>query len=795
MGKFHELKPSELRWQCDPKLLKFKTVNDLKTCEGIIGQPRAMDAIKLGLNVKYPGYNIFITGPVGTGRTTAITKLLEEIDVKIKTLKDLVYVNNFRNPDMPYLIELPAGDGVQFKNAMHNLIKDLKTDIPQVFNSEEYQKRRQNIINKYEEKNRALLGDFEKSVEAQGFKMVQIQMGPFVRPAIFPIIEGKPTKLEDVEKMVKQGKMSEAEYKRIQEKIHKLESGMATIYTQVKEIQNAVNAEIVKLNEWMVKPVVSHLIDNIKKKFKGKKIDTYLKNVLKSIMDGLDRFLKKETKDDDFREYDINVLVENSETDVLPIIFETTPSYKNLFGTIERHASGPGMYVSDFLNIKAGSLLRANGGYLVVNAFDALIEPGVWQALKRTLRNGVVDIQAFDPFYIFSSTALKPEPISIDVKVIMIGTQWLYYLLYYRDEDFKKIFKVKADFDTEMVKNKENVNEYASFVKSICHAEGLLPFSKQAIADVIEYGVRIAGHKDKLSTRFNIIADIVREADYWAKQNKKKGIGAEDVDKAIQGWRRRVNMLEDKIQEMIEKNILMISAKGKVVGQVNGLSVYQVGGYSFGRPTRITAKTSLGKAGIINIEREANLGGRTYNKGVLILSGFLRSRYAQNQPMTIDATLGFEQSYSEVDGDSASSAEVYAILSSLSGVALKQEIAVTGSVNQNGETQPIGGVNEKIEGFYDVCKAKGLTGKQGVIIPEGNVNDLMLKQEIVDVVKKNEFHIYAVKTIDEGIEILTGVTAGKKTKLGFKKGTINYLVNKKLNEYAAKMKGFAKGGK
>lgn len=793
MKKFRELKPSEIRWQCNPKELKFKSVNELRICEGIIGQPRAIEAIELGINVKYPGYNIFITGPVGTGRTTAITKLLEELKAKKGTLQDLLYVNNFRNPDMPRLIDLPAGDGAKFKNVMVNLIQDLKTHIPQVFSSEEYQTRRQAIVKKYEDENRALLKEFEKLVEEQGFKVVQIQMGPFMRPAIMPIIDGKPTKMEDVEKMVRDGKMDEKKFQEMQTKIRELEAGMAAMYSHVKEIQDAVNDEIRKLNEWMVKPVVEHLIKNIKKRFKGEKIERYLNQVLDSIMEDLDRFLRKETKDDAFREYDVNVLVDNSDTEVRPIIFETTPSYKNLFGTIERYSTGPGVVVSDFLNIKAGSLLRANGGYLVVNAFDALTEAGVWQALKRTLRNGVIDIQVFDPFYLFSTSALKPEPISIDVKVIMIGSQWLYYLLFYNDEDFKKIFKVKADFDTVMEKNTVNINEYASFIKSICQAEDLLPFAKKAIADVIEYGVRIAGRKDKLSTRFHVVADVIREADYWAKQAKKKSIGADDVEKAIQGWRRRMNMFEDKIQEMMEKDVLMISTRGEAVGQVNGLSVYQVGGYSFGRPTRITAKTSLGRAGIINIEREANLGGRTYNKGVLILSGFLKSRYAQNQPMAIDATLGFEQSYSEVDGDSASSTEVYAILSSLSGVPLTQEIAVTGSVNQNGEIQPIGGANEKIEGFFDVCKAKGLTGRQGVLIPERNVGDLMLRQEIVDAVKRKKFHIYAVNTIDQGIEILTGMKAGKKTKSGFEKNSVNFLVDKRLKEYASKMKGFAKG--
>ncbi|UCC11235.1 MAG: AAA family ATPase, partial [candidate division WOR-3 bacterium] len=403
MKKFRKLKPSELRWQCDPKFLKFKNVDELRICEGIIGQPRAMDAIQLGLNVKYPGYNVFITGPVGTGRTTAVTKLLEEIEVKKDALYDMMYVNNFRNPDMPRLLRLPAGKGMRFKNDMEAFINNLKGNIPQVFSSEEYQARRQNVVSKYEKKHSALLGEFEKTVEEQGFKVVQIQMGPFVRPAIIPIIDGKPTKLEDVEAMVKERKITEEAYAKMKEKIKDLEAGMAKIYNQLKEIQDAATEEIRKLNEWMVNPLVKHLVDDLKKKYDGKKLHAYLDGVFNSVMADLDRFLKKETKDDEFREYQVNVLVDNSETDTLPIIFETTPSYKNLFGTIERHNVAPGMYTSDFLNIKAGSLLRANGGYLVVNAFDALTESGVWQALKRTLRNGVVDIQAFDPFYLFST--------------------------------------------------------------------------------------------------------------------------------------------------------------------------------------------------------------------------------------------------------------------------------------------------------------------------------------------------------------------------------------------------------
>ncbi|MGQ9465456.1 MAG: AAA family ATPase [bacterium] len=791
MKKF-ELKPEQLRWQCTPELLKFKTSEDLSLCEGIIGQPRAIEAIKLGLNVKYPGYNIFITGPVGTGRTTAITKLLEELKTKKDQLKDLLYVNNFRNPDLPRLITLEAGKGKKFKEEMERLIYQLRTNISQIFASDEYQRRRQQIVNKYENEQQKMLGDFEKKVEEKGFKLVQVQMGPFVRPAILPIIEEKPRNFEELEQLVKEGKLQPQELERIKEDIQKLEQEMETIYAKTKENQEKLNKELAELNEWSVKPVVSHLIDGIRKRFNNKKVDEYLDEVLAEILTNIERFLKKDARPDEFRVFEVNLLVDNSETKSVPIIFETSPTFKNLFGTIERYAPAPGVYVSDFLNIKAGSLLRANGGYLIINAFDALIEPAVWQTLKRALRNGVVDIQVFDPFYIFSTSALKPEPISIDVKIVMIGNDWLYYLLYYSDEDFKTIFKVKADFDTEMEKNTKNINDYASFIKSICQSEKLLPFTKEAIADIIEFGVRLAGQKDKISTRFHIIADIIREADYWAKQTKNKYISAKEVEKAIEGWRKRVNMSEEKIQEMIKKDVLMIQTKGKVVGQVNGLSVRQLGDYTFGTPTKITAKTSVGRSGIINIEREANLAGRTFNKAVLIISGFLRSRYAQETPLSMDATLGFEQSYSEIDGDSASSAEIYAILSALSDVPLDQGIAVTGSVNQNGEIQPIGGVNEKIEGFYNVCKAKGLTGKQGVIIPTRNVNNLMLNQEIVDAVKRKKFHIYAIKSIDEGIEILTGIKAGRRTKAGFEKNSINYLVEKKLKEYAMKLKEQAK---
>ncbi len=447
---------------------------------------------------------------------------------------------------------------------------------------------------------------------------------------------------------------------------------------------------------------------------------------------------------------------------------------------------------TDFTMIKAGSFLKANGGYLVINALDALVEPGVWTTLKRTLRNQIFEIQNYLQMYLFTSARLKPEPIKADVKVVMIGDAYVYNLLYFMDEDFKKIFKIKAEFDAEMEKDGKSFAEYVRFIKKICDEDGLMPLDKDGIAALIEYSTRIAGRQRKLSTRFHIIADVIRESSYWARRAKKTAVGREDVEKAITERFERVSLIEDKIQEMIEEGTILIDTEGAVVGQVNGLSVYDMGQFMFGKPARITARTAMGRAGVINIEREADLSGPTHNKGVLILGGYLRGKYASKRPLSLTASLAFEQSYGGVDGDSASSTEVYALLSSLSGLPLRQDLAVTGSLNQKGEIQPIGGVNEKIEGFFDVCRAKGLTGTQGVLIPQQNVQNLMLRAEIVDAVKGGKFHVYPVRTIDEGIEILTGVEAGAAGEDGsFPEGTVHFLVDRELQRLAKGWKAYA----
>lgn len=794
MKRFKELKPEELRWRCDPDTLNLNTTEDVEPCQEILGQKRAVEAVRQGLEMEYEGYNIFVTGLSGTGRTTTIKRLLEELR-KPKTPPDLLYVHNFKNPDMPILLTLPAGQGKRFKRDMDDLLDKVKKKIPAIFESESYQKKREKLMEKYREKERGLVQDFEERIAKAGFTLMQIRMGPFVKTEILPVIKGKPISFEELETAVQKGKLSHSDLVKLREVHSLLVSEMGAVLKKRRSIEKEMEEAVQALDHEIISPFLSEMIEEMKNYYKDKKLNSYLEEVKKSIIENPQRFQPQEVSKYEFTEYKVNLIVDNSETEGAPVVMETAPTYRNLFGTIEKRLVGQGVWKSDFTGIKAGSLLRANGGYLVINGFDALVEPGVWATLKRTLRENIVKIQTYEPFYFLTTSTLEPEPIKINLKVVMIGNSLLYYLLYYHDADFRKIFKIKADFDTEMPKESSTINQYASFIRRICEEEKLRPFHKTAVAKIIEYGARLAQRKDKLSTRFSIIADTIREAHYWASKDKSKVVKDKHVDRAIKERINRLNLPEEKIQELIKKNVIMIDTKGKVVGQVNGLSVYQLGDYSFGRPSRITAKVSVGRSGVINIEREAELGGKVYNKGVLILAGYLRSQYAQDKPLVMSGSLCFEQSYTGVDGDSASSAEVYALLSSLSGLPLRQDIAVTGSVNQKGEVQPVGGVNEKIEGFFDVCKAKGLTGTQGVIIPQGNVDDLMLKEEVIEAVKKGRFHIYPVKTVDEGIEILTGVRAGKRKKDGtFEKGTVHYLVDKRLREYAEEWKRFGIGG-
>nr|HID60016.1 ATP-binding protein [Desulfobacterales bacterium] len=799
---YPEVPVEKLRWRLDPATLPFETTEDLEPLKEIIGQKRGVEAFKFGMGMEKPGYNVFVTGMAGTGRMYTVRKLLEEMSRKDKVPDDLCYVNNFKKPESPILLRLKAGMGSQFKKDIHDLVEVLKKEVPQLFESQDYLSRKKEIMETYEKKGKSFFKSLDKKVKEQGFTLVDIQMGQYKRPEVVPLVDGNPMHIDQVEALVEKGRFPRDEFEEMKAKQKKLREEIDQIFLELRDLQKEVHETLEKMDRLMFMKMSTELAAPIGKKYENEKIDRYLKNMLEDMADHLQIFRGQGQtpvpgmpvlipESDPFQPYQVNLLVDNGDQKGPPVIIETNPTYRNLFGSIERVVDRAGVWRTDFSKIRAGSFIKANGGYLVLNLIDAIVEPGVWSALKRSLKTKKLEIQTYDPFYLFTTTSLKPEPIEMDIKVVVISNEYLYHILLAYDEDVRKIFKVRADFDTVMDKNEETILQVAQFVKTKVDEDRLRPFDRTAVAALVEQAVRMAGRQEKLSTSFPLMADLIREADYWAAQEGQSVVQESHVDKAIEARIYRSNMIEEHIQEMIDRGTLKIDVDGEAVGQVNGLAVYSSGEYVFGKPSRITASTSMGRAGIINIEREADLSGSTHNKGVLILSGYLRKKYAQDKPLTMSASIAFEQSYTGVDGDSASSTEIYALISSLSGVPIKQNIAVTGSVNQKGEIQAIGGVNEKIEGFYDCCKRMGLTGTQGVMIPESNVKDLMLRKDVVEAVKEGKFHIYAIKTIDEGIEILTGRKAGEKKPDGsYPKGTVNYLVNEKLRELAEGIKRF-----
>jgi lon-related putative ATP-dependent protease len=790
-----EVPVDRLRWRCEPGQLGFADTGEIHARNAIIGQDRALRALKLGLAMHHSGYNIFVTGISGTGRMTAIKRMLKEYETRPVTLSDICYVYNFHDPDAPLMLNLPAGQANQFKRDMSSLVADLQRVVPGVFESRRYAQQRKTVLEHFQDRQRSILRDFERKVKEKGFEVVQSQGSPASRPEIAYMVEEAPVSLEQIQAKADSGELSPDERNRIFEVASELEGQMDVVMREMRNIERKAKHSVDDLNTKLVEPEVDELLDEISARYPSPQVQAYLKEVRKSIVGNFSRFHQKEEQstvsvfglpaqkeEDGFLEYQVNVIVDNAGVKGPPVIIEANPKFKNLFGTIDRVIDRHGIWRTNFLQIKAGSIVTANGGFLVVNALDALSEPGVWMMLKRILRNKEVEIQPIESGLFGASSALKPEPIPLDVKVIMVGDAYIHSLLYQLDEDFQKIFKVRSDFDTEMPNTEQSIDSYASFIRSLCESDKLLPLDAAGVAELVEEGARLAGKQTKLSTRFSILADVLREADYWARTRSSERITAEDIRTSVAQRLDRVKMIEDKIQEMIDDGSLMIQTDGTAVGQVNGLSVYSLNEFEFGRPTRITARTGMGRAGIINIEREADLSGPTHDKGVLILTGYLLGKFAARRPLVLNASIAFEQSYSGVDGDSASSTEVYALLSSLSGIPLRQDIAVTGSVNQHGEIQPIGGVNLKIEGFFDVCRTKGLTGTQGVIIPHQNVAELMLRHDVVDAIREGKFRIYAVRTIDEGIEILTGRPAGSQTRGGkfVPKTSVNALADAKL---------------
>jgi ATP-dependent Lon protease len=797
---FPELAASCLKWTCPPEAIPYDTSEEAKPCQEIIGQDRALKAIQTGLDIQTRGYNIFITGMVGTGRTTTIQRLLERLEKTAPIPDDLLYVHNFKTPDEPTVIALPAGQGRLFRKGMEDLIAMLQRHVPELLKSQYYADGRDRTVEAQQKKQKDLLKAFEDKAARHGFTLIQVQVGFFSRPELVPVVNDEPVPFPKLEAMVKDKAFAQKDLDALRRSYEELSGEMERVFEQLRELDEETRRRLRAWDEETITPIIKGAVAELRARFPQPKVGDYLADVERSLVPAIDLF-KNQKKDKEeperepaperFLEYRVNLLVDNGDLRSAPVIMETNPNYPNLFGSIEFVTTRAGFLQTDFTRIKAGSFLKANGGYLVVNALDALVEPGVWPTLKRTLRNQIFEVQNFASLYLFSQARLKPEPVKVDVKVVLIGDGTIYNLLYAMDEDFKKIFRIKAEFDSEMPKTDQAVHDYVRFITKIVDMDKLRPFDRTGFAAVVEYGTRIAGRQGKVSTRFHVIADVVREAAYWAGRAGHEIVGREDVERAVRERFERVSLIEDKIQEMIEEGTILIDTEGEVVGQVNGLSVYDMGQFAFGKPTRITARTSVGRAGVINIEREADLSGPTHNKGVLILGGYLRGQYAQKQPFSLSASLAFEQSYGGVDGDSASSTEVYALLSSLSGLPLRQDTAVTGSLNQKGEIQPIGGVNEKIEGFFDVCRARGLSGSQGVIIPHQNVRNLMLRGDVVEAVAAGRFHVYPVKTVDEGIEILTGVEAGTRDKDGrFEPGTVHGLVELEMQRLAQSLKTF-----
>ncbi|MDF1612983.1 Lon protease family protein [Stygiobacter electus] len=794
----NELKPEELKWICNPNALDFETTSDVKPIEGIVGQERALKALKVGVDLKSPGYNIFITGLSGTGKFTTIKKMLESIAESKSKLYDYAYVNNFQDEDRPTLLKFPAGQAIKFKKTLASTIKFLQEKIPVALTNEPFVSKRKNLIAEYNKVQQKLIGDFEEKLKKDNFSLGQVKVGEMLRPEILFVFENEKYFIHQLSELYQANKISKELVDQTVIKYASYEEELHQIFKENLKLTQEFQEKIDNLEIESVEVLIQITLGELKKKYKSEKIKSWIDQVHESIIENLDVFKgAKPTQEatqegfiiDYLKEYEVNIILDNSQQKNIPVIVETSPTFNNLFGTVEKYNDGRGGWIADFTKIKGGSLLRANGGYLIINATDAFMEPGVWKTLKRVLLYGQLEIQDLANIYQFSPSVLKPEPIDIDVKVILIGSNYIYSILSAYEDDFNKIFKVKADFDYEMPRTEIAINEYAMVIKKLIEQENLLEFDKTAIAKIVEYGARYAGEKNKLTTRFAYIADLVREASFWAKEKNQKYVFDYNVNEAFESSKERHGLYESKVSEMIKEGTILIDTTGEKIGTVNGLAVYESGHHAFGKPTRITASVALGNGNIINVEREAGLSGNTHNKGVLIITGYFKETFGRNIPLSFTASLVFEQGYGMIDGDSASIAEIAALISDISKIPIKQYIAVTGSIDQKGNVQPIGGVNEKIEGFFDTCKAKGLTGNQGVIIPIQNVKDLMLKDEIINAVKENTFHIYSVSKVEEAIEILTGIKTGTRLKNNkFEPNTVYALVEKELIEMKEKLK-------
>lgn len=808
MSKRFEVPHDKLTWRCDLSFLPFTCTADMTPLEDFIGQERAIRAIEFGLGVDKPGFNIFVTGLTGTGKTSIIKAFLKKLtvakaapDAEPTAPEDWCYVYNFTDADRPQALRIRRGWGKVLKADMEQLVQNLLREAKKMFESDEYVQQRQEMVEQLQKQQQQMMEGLMREAAENGFTLRMTPSGI----GLLPTKDGKP--MQEAEYLA----LSAEEKKRLEERRSELEKKVEATLRDGKKLEREIAEKLEVAETRAADYLVRIPLTDLKEKYRDyPKVLAYLDTVRDHILKNLQRFKGVEPAPmmtpmgpmsfgeppgDPFLPYRVNVFVDNSDTHGPPIIVETNPTYHNLIGVVEKKPIAGG-YFTDFTLIKSGSISRANGGYLVLYDRDVLTNAGVWEALQRVIKNRELRIEEPGIFFGFvPPQGLRPEPIPTDTKVIMIGDPHLYRTLAAVDPDFRETFKVKADFHFEIDRTEENITALACFISDYCNREGLRHFDSDAVARVIEQGARTVEDQNKFSARFSEMVDLLIESNYWAEKEKAELVLGRHVERAVVEKTFRLNLIEKYLQELIAEGTVLVDVNGATVGQVNGLAVYQMGDFSFGKPSRITAKTFMGRGGIINIERESKMSGKSHDKGVLILGGYLGGKYAQESPLSLSSTVCFEQSYEGVDGDSASSTELYAILSSLSEIPIKQAIAVTGSVNQNGEVQAIGGVNQKIEGHYDVCRLKGLDGAQGVMIPRANMRNLMLRPDVVEAVKAGKFRVYAVGTIDEGIEILTGVPAGQRDEAGkYPEGSVNERVEAKLRQFTEQQKKIAASG-
>ena len=788
----HRLELEQLRWTCDPALFDFETTAELPDLDYAIGQKRALRSIEFGLGMEETGFNLFISGETGTSRTSTIRNILKKRAKAEAQPSDWVYVNNFKDSDSAVSLALPAGKGSELAADMKELVDAFRTDIPKALESPEYEARRAEVLDQYQKSNNDLFQTLEKESAKHGFALQRTVSGL----VIVPQKQGRNYTQDEYEGL------TDKKREKLDQTGKKLTEKLNEVLRRVRDNEKLTKDALSQADRDLGMSCLGHRLGPLREKYDGlEKVLTYLDAVQEDILNNLEDFkpqsaqpqipgIKMSRQEPTFERYEVNLLVDNKLTEGAPVEFEPNPTYNNLFGRIEHVMQYGGVAVTDFTMIRSGALHRANGGYLVIDAREVLINPFVWDALKRCIRTGDIRIEdVLEQYRFMTMVTLKPEAVTMQTKIVMIGTPWIYYLLFYMDPDYRKFFKVKAEFDSRVARTPEVMHDYALFVATHCRCENLLHFDRSGIARLLEYTARMVEDQHKFSSQFMEIADFIREASFWAGKDGHTLVTGADVLRAAEEKLYRVNRIEERVHELYEDGSIMVDTDSAVVGQINGLSVIGLGDHTFGRPSRITARVYTGQAGMVNIEREVKLSGPIHDKGVMILTGYLGGTFATEHPLSLSASICFEQSYDGIEGDSASSTELYALLSALSGVPIKQGIAVTGSVNQRGMIQPIGGVNFKIEGFFAVCKSQGLTGHQGVLIPKANERHLMLNDEVVEAVAAGQFHIWSAETIEQGIEILTGIPAGQRDKHGaFPPKTIFHLVDKRLSEMAERMR-------